>query len=65
MAKRGGDLAGSENTRSHLVEKRLEEMEIPTVHEGDPHGGLAQGPCGIEPPEPPADDDDMMRTFLL
>jgi hypothetical protein len=56
--QRLGDVARRQRAGRHLVEQRLEQVEVATIDERHRGTGLAaQLPGGVEPPEPTADDD--------
>ena len=58
--QRRGDFAGREGAGGHLIEERLEEMEVALIDEGDLGGGALQSACGNEAAETAAEDDDLM-----
>src|SRR5262249_36153483 len=52
------DVARRERGRRHLVEHRLEEMVVASVHHGHVHAGVVQSARGGEAAEPGTDDHD-------
>ena len=56
-----GDVRVREIPRGHLVEERLEQVEVAPVQEGDPDGGVAQGLGRGQPAEAAAHNDDVVR----
>ena len=58
-ANRLGDLRRGEPGRCHLIEERLEEVMVRAVDHGDCHRRARERLRRGEPPEAPADDDDM------
>lgn len=60
-AKRGGDVGGIERGGGDLVEKRLEEMVVAPVEEGDADRPARQGSRGVESAEAAADDHDVRQ----
>ncbi len=53
-----GDVRGREGTRRHLIEKRLEEMEIPPVENGDLDRERPEAAGRVQAAETPAHDHD-------
>ena len=61
--ERRGDLPWAQGTGRDLVEQRLEEVEVPPIDEGEVDPLVAaELPCGVQPPEAAADDDDAVQT---
>ena len=55
---RVGDVGGVEAGGGHLVEQRLERVEVVAVDDGDVDVGVGELLRGSETTEPGADDDD-------
>lgn len=61
-AERRGDLTGRERAGGNLIEKRLEEMEIALVDEGDGCGGVLEGPGGDESAKTATENENFVCT---
>ena len=60
-SKRLRDLARREGARGHLVEQRLEQVEVAPVDERDRHGSVAGEVLrGVQAGEPAPDDHDVV-----
>ncbi len=60
-ARREGDVVGVETGGGHLVQQRLEGVEVVGVDEGDVDRCVAEGLDRRQPAEAGADDDDAWR----
>jgi hypothetical protein len=54
-----GDVRGRETPGGDLVEKRLEQMEVTAIDEGDANRGSSERLRGMEAAKAAADDDDV------
>ncbi len=61
-AKRRGDFAWRQRASGHLIEQRLEQVEIAAVQQCNLHGCVLQGLRGVQAAESSAQDHDAMRV---
>jgi hypothetical protein len=59
-AKRRSDLTGRERAGGHLIEKRLEEMEVALVDEGDGSVGVLEGLRGDKSAKTAAENENLV-----
>ena len=62
-AQRGGDLAGRQRAGGHLIEQRLEEVEVAAVHERDVDARPAQRAHRLQAGEAAADHHDAVAMI--
>ena len=63
--QRCGDVRRGETSGGDLVEKRLEQMEVAAIDEGDANRGSAERLRGVEAAKAAADDDDVWQQRQL
>ena len=63
LAQGRGHVALRHQPGGHLVQQRLEQVEVALVDQGDPHRLIDQGVAGLEPGEAAAHDHHMGQGF--
>ena len=61
---RRGDVAGREAAGRNLIEQRLKEVEVASIHDREVDGRAPQLLCGIEAPETASEDHDAVSCRL-
>ena len=64
MPDRPGDLRRRKRRRRRLIEKRLKQMVVASIDDGDLNRRAGESVDGLEPAEPGADYDHMMSGHL-
>jgi hypothetical protein len=67
LAQRDGDIGFGDQSRGHLIEHGLEEIEIALVDQRHPHGLTGEAPGGLDAGEPSSHDHHMgpgLHAFL-
>ena len=59
-SERSRDIRGREPASGNLIEKRLEQMEVPSIDEGDANRSVSERLRRVETAETAADDDDVL-----